>query len=358
MNILITAPSLDVQKNVSGISSVVTTIINNNKQHNYIHFIAGREDGEQGLVKRIGNLVKGYRDLYSILEKEQIDIVHLNLPMNARSLYRDYITTVVAGIRRKKILVHLHGGQYLLHKPNSRALKYIIGYIFSKASDIVCLSKLEKEVVEKEYNITNVKVLENTVDDTYLQLKKNDLHTDGLKVLFLGRLHESKGINIILNAVHQLMQQGHTKLQFIFCGAGPLENEVKQLAATYPGNVIYKGTVSGETKMNALNNADVFLLPSLYGEGLPMSLIEAMACGLVPVVTNDGSMKTFVTNGINGIVVDKNDVLQICGALVELLYDKDKLCKISHTAHVFIEQNYSIKQYIISLNDIYENTVC
>jgi len=91
---------------------------------------------------------------------------------------------------------------------------------------------------------------------------------------------------------------------------------------------------------------------------LPMSLIEAMACGLVPIVTNDGSMKTFVTNNANGIVVDKNSALQICRSLLQLLENRTKLCKISLNAKAYINDNFSISQYINTLNDIYENTVC
>lgn len=358
MNILTTGPSLEIQKNVSGISSVVTTIINNNRQHNYIHFIAGREDGERGIFKRLAGLAKGYRNLYTLLKKESIGVVHLNLPMNARSLYRDYITAVIAHRLNKKLLVHLHGGKYLLTRPGNTLLQYITRYIFSKASNIVCLSNMEKEIVEKEYNLANVKVLENTVDDVYLNLERSTIKKKQLNILFLGRLHESKGVNIILQSVHQLMQQGHTALHFTFCGAGPLEEDVVNLTRRYPENVVYKGTVSGETKYQALQAGDVFLLPSLYGEGLPMSLIEAMACGLVPVVTNDGSMKTFINNDVTGIVVDKHDALQICRTLVELLENDEKLCKISHNTQAYIAQNYSIKQYIISLNDIYENTIC
>ncbi len=353
MNILITAPNLDVRKNVSGISSVVNTIITNDTDHNYTHFIAGREDNEGGIGNRLIRLARGYYDLYKTLVQKKITLVHLNLAMNTKSLFRDYIVFLISYLLNKKIVVHLHGGKFILNSPSSFVLKYIINFIFSNAQHIICLSGLEKNIVEKEYNVTNVKVLENTVDNSYLRILHKEKNIKKLNVLFLGRLHESKGLRYILDTIDELQANAVTELHFTFCGAGPLEKEVKDIVAKYPEFVEFAGTVGGEIKNEILQYADIFLLPSIYGEGLPMALVEAMACGLVPIVTNDGSMGTFIDDDVTGIVVDKCDAPQISRALEGLLNSPEKMARLSKNAKDKIQKNYSIKDYVSSLNDIY-----
>src|SRR5678816_1608085 len=80
----------------------------------------------------------------------------------------------------------------------------------------------------------------------------------------------------------------------------------------------YGGIVSGAEKVKALSAADIFLMPSRY-EGLSMALLEAMAAGCVPIVSNRGSMPTVVEDGRNGFLVDPGDITQIVGKLKFLL---------------------------------------
>jgi glycosyltransferase involved in cell wall biosynthesis len=357
MNVLITAPSLNVNKNVSGISAVVGTIINNNKQTNYLHFLAGKEDESITILKRVVDLVKSYGLLVKILMKNNIDLVHLNLPLNPKSIYREYLVFTLSKLFRKKVMVHLHGGKYLLEQPSNKLLTTIINRMYAGAEMIVCLSDLEKMSIEKAYHLKEVKVLENTVDDLYLNLTQTQKVSNKITVLFLGRLHESKGVNVLISAIKTLMENKNNNLHFIFCGIGPLLNNVLELEAAYPNNVSYQGIVGGEEKNRMLRNAQVFVLPSLYGEGLPMSLIEAMAAGIVPVVTNDGSMKTIVTHGENGFIVDKNSVASLTAQLEALLANPENISTVANNAKTFISTRFSIKKYINALNNYYTASI-
>lgn len=357
MNVLITAPSLNVNKNVSGISSVVSTIIHNNKATKYIHFLAGKEDTNTSMSKRMRDLAKSYVALIRIFRKQPIDLVHLNLPLNPKSIYREFLVFTISRMFQKKILVHVHGGKYLLEQPANKVLNSIIKRIYTGAAMVICLSDIEKQSIEKTYHIRAVKVLENTVDDLYLRLIQSSNSSSKITVLFLGRLHESKGVHVLIASITELMKQNIDNLHFIFCGAGPLLHDVVTLAATYPQNVSYMGIVSGEQKSNMLCEAQIFVLPSLYGEGLPMSLIEAMAAGVVPIVTNDGSMKAIVTHDKTGYIIEKNDVVALSTQLSILANNLEAIKAVSNNAKAFIRQRFSINKYINSLNEYYSISV-
>lgn len=357
MNVLITAPSLNVNRNVSGISSVVGTIIQNNNEITYHHFVAGREDGDNSTLQRLSALGKSYASLVKTFLKKDIDLVHLNLPLNPKSIYRDYLVFTVAKLFGKKVLLHLHGGKYLLQQPNNKLLNTLINRMYIKSEMVVCLSEIEKEIIEKAYTLKGVQVLENTVDDLYLKLTKKEDNNDDLTILFLGRLHESKGVHILLASIKELMQQGNQHVKFIFCGAGPLLDEVLQVAKAYPSNVSYMGVVGGEEKNKMLAASQIFVLPSLYGEGLPMSLIEAMAAGLVPVVTTDGSMAAIVQHGENGFIVEKNNIASLTAQLAYLANNPHKIQTVSQNAKAFAQTRFSVKKYISSLNAFYKASV-
>jgi glycosyltransferase involved in cell wall biosynthesis len=105
------------------------------------------------------------------------------------------------------------------------------------------------------------------------------------RVLFLGRIHPKKGLDLLLSAWAGL---GGLQKNWELVIAGPDEkghlNEIKKLAGGLglEDSIHFTGPVTGEVKNALLYSADLFVLPS-YSEGFPMSLLEAMACG-VPVV--------------------------------------------------------------------------
>ncbi|NJO25609.1 MAG: glycosyltransferase family 4 protein [Bacteroidia bacterium] len=102
--------------------------------------------------------------------------------------------------------------------------------------------------------------------------------------MFIGRISNTKGLDFIYTALSKLKKL-NLNFKFIMAGAGPQQNEyVQKFASLLGNNFEFKGVVSGQTKTALYQSCHVFLLPSLF-EGLPMSLLEAMSFGLVPVVT-------------------------------------------------------------------------
>ncbi len=111
------------------------------------------------------------------------------------------------------------------------------------------------------------------------------LEKTGRRVLFLGRIHPKKGLDLLLPAWAKL---GSLRSGWELVIAGPDEQgylaRVREMARSLglQEQIVFTGPVSGETKLSLLNSSELFVLPS-HSEGFPMTILEAMACG-VPVV--------------------------------------------------------------------------
>jgi glycosyltransferase involved in cell wall biosynthesis len=115
------------------------------------------------------------------------------------------------------------------------------------------------------------------------------LRKDGPRVLFLGRIHPKKGLDLLLPAWAGL---GARRAEWELVIAGPDEAgylaEMRALARSLDlgERVIFTGLVTGEAKTRLLHSADLFVLPS-YSEGFPMSVLEAWACGVPVAATRE-----------------------------------------------------------------------
>ena len=106
--------------------------------------------------------------------------------------------------------------------------------------------------------------------------------------------------------------------------------------------------------MDVIFQADFFLLPSKF-EGLPMALLESMSMGLIPIVTNVGSMDLLIKDGFNGIKVNKNNIDDLYLKTKKILQDSNLQNEISKNAIHTVVNFHNIENYIIALNSIYNS---
>jgi glycosyltransferase EpsD len=115
-----------------------------------------------------------------------------------------------------------------------------------------------------------------------------------------------------------------SNLQYVICGRGPLEDDLKRLAASL--DIAEHVHLLGYRKdiLELCNCSDIFVFMSLQ-EGLPAALMEAMACGTPCICSNIRGHEDLIENGKSGILVE-NDVNELADAIYKLYNDK-YLCK-------------------------------
>ncbi|MFT4217169.1 MAG: glycosyltransferase [Micropruina sp.] len=144
------------------------------------------------------------------------------------------------------------------------------------------------------------------------------------RLLFVGRLDKVKGVTVLFDAVAELATSG-AKLELTLVGDGPQRAELEARAAALgiDGAVRFTGYQSQPAVQEHLRRCDVFVLPS-FAEGVPVSLMEAMAQGKPVIATNVGGVTELVTDGVNGRVVIPGNVAALRDAIAELVADEQK----------------------------------
>ena len=352
MNILITAPSLDPTKNVSGIGTIVNTIMKNNGKQRYFHYLLGRPDDPSNKLSWLIQVIKQLCAFPFFVKRNRIDIVHQNLPFDPKGLAREYIINSWCRLLKVPAVLHIHGGVFLMKKTTNPLFFKISKSLFKHSKQVIVLSEIETQSLAENYGFKNAFVLPNSIDIAEYETKEKKINLQYPTFLFLGRIHESKGIEEIISALKKLKK--HQLFKFIACGNGPLKDQLVANCEMILGeNFEYAGIVSGTQKIDIIKKADFFLLPSRYGEGLPMALLETMANGVIPIVTNDASMKYIIKSGINGICVNKNDPEDLYEKMCTVVSDESLSNLLSIKATETIAEKYNIDDYIKKLNAIY-----
>lgn len=358
--VIITAPSLDPTQNVSGVSSVVQFIIDNNKEHEYTHFELGKKDKEKRGIGNVTRILKCYKNWKKTLKGHNC-IVHYSFPLSAPSILRDPLFMNYARKKGVPMVVHLHGGVFLTAPKIPYVLRKILQWVFSWDVPFIVLSEGEKDILQNRWGAKHVEVLPNCPEPPQLQKVSADEESlptqgglEGLSLGYLGRIEVNKGMDELLEACKILKAEG-IPYKLRLAGKEVHEGEYIPLFERELGdNFEYAGLVSGETKRNFLRSLDILTMPT-YFEGLPVSLLECMSYGAVPVITPVGSIPTVVKDNENGIFITLKDVNSIVAAIKQLHANPDILKRLSANAQKTIADNFSARKYIEKLNAIYDS---
>jgi glycosyltransferase involved in cell wall biosynthesis len=150
------------------------------------------------------------------------------------------------------------------------------------------------------------------------------------QILYVGRLHPSKGLRYLVDAVRSLPENQRPRMYFIGDaprGQAQYENDLKE---TMSGLAItMTGRVSHSEVRDYLLQGGIFVLPSLI-EGMPNALLEAMAVGIPCIATAVGGVPDIIRNCENGLIVPPGDSSELANAIARLQGDPELRSKLSH----------------------------
>jgi colanic acid/amylovoran biosynthesis glycosyltransferase len=174
-----------------------------------------------------------------------------------------------------------------------------------------------------------------------------------------GRLIEKKGLPVTLRAFAVFLRQ-HPNATLTIAGEGPLLGELQNLARelNIEGNVSFTGFISQEQLRVIYYASHIFLHPSQTGrdgnqEGIPNSMLEAMASGLPVFATQHGGIPEAIENGVSGELVPERDHEKLAAALLDAVKNPGFLSRIARNGAQVVRRNFDLNSQARRLEDIY-----
>jgi colanic acid/amylovoran biosynthesis glycosyltransferase len=178
-----------------------------------------------------------------------------------------------------------------------------------------------------------------------------------------GRLIEKKGLPITLRAFALFLRQ-HPSANLTIAGEGPLLGELQKLAGelNIDNRVSFTGFVSQEQLREIYDESHIFVHPSQTGhdgnqEGIPNSMLEAMASGLPVFATQHGGIPEAIENGVSGVLVPERDHEKLAAALLDALKDPGFLSRTAFNGAGFVRKNFDLRAQAQRLEEIYLRTI-
>ncbi|GHT87878.1 hypothetical protein FACS189474_1850 [Bacteroidia bacterium] len=169
--------------------------------------------------------------------------------------------------------------------------------------------------------------------------------------LFIGRLSQEKGVDYL---VETFQSNG---LDLLIGGDGPLKQDVTEACKRFP-RIQYLGSLTKEQVQQQMQCCTALIFPSIWYEGMPITLIEAFAAGLPIIAGNLGVMSSMIRDGYNGLLFEAGNSLDLAARVAEW-QSKSPAEKeqFSQNARQTYLDNYTPEKNSIQLLSIYRSVI-
>ncbi len=257
-----------------------------------------------------------------------------------------FSTTMVAAlvkrVVRKPLVVTMHLGSMNL-------LGGIIGFltsayertaarwILNSSNHIIAVSRA---VLEQGLSLGiprhKVSVIPNGVNlQDFSPSRRKVNRSEAKKIVFVGRLLFNKGVQYLVKAAPAILSRH--PVEFVIVGDGPMKYDIVRMTETQGVRHAFKFLCAVPSVSEVLRESDIFVRPSLT-EGMPLTVLEAMACGLPVVATRVAGTPEIVTHGVTGLLCPPRDVERLAEAILKLVENPEMASHLGSNARRFVEQ--------------------
>jgi len=326
---------------------------------------------------------KSHPSFYKILRFNASLLNKKNMEVDVVHTHTRYSALVANNLFSKPIIFSVHNAEAWISAPPT--IKERLKYHFVRQIEINAIEKSTSCLVVSQSlmatitrnirrKLDNLVYFPNAVDLSLFNssekkeiLSKYKFNESKLIILQVGRIHPRKGIHTLLQAAASLKEVA-TEIQFIVIGPyysytgsnvsfDYLEDLREIMRTERIRNVRFLGgqlPYSDILKLYA--SSDIYVSTS-YAEGMPLSILEAMASGKPIVATNVGGNSELVSNNVNGLLFKPGDHLELSNLILRLYDDADLRKKMGQRSRNIIENCYTWEQRTESLISIYKKAI-
>lgn len=301
-------------------------------------------------------IISLFFNLMWIVRKYDIDIIHAH-----STIPTGFIGVIVAKIMKKPVFITAHGMD-INNFENNSFFKQLITFSLNNCNKAIAVSNdlagkmrllgIDKDKIIVLRNAVNTDIFKPT---ELKKVRKNYAIKDNILILFVGYLDTFKGIFELIDAFYEV-NKGNKNTTLMIIGEGPKKNELKKrvLKIGLEKSVIFTGKIPSIDIYEYYQSADIFVLPS-HTEGLPLVIIEAMACGIPVIASSVGGISEVVEDNINGFLVPPHNTSLLAYKLSILINDPSLREKFAENTLKTIKQSFNANNKTKKLIELYRN---
>lgn len=320
----------------------------------------GKTRGSFGFLHPIVDQIR----FRSALKQFTPSLVQLNPSLNLKSLLRDGAFVWQAKRSGYPVLVFFRGWDDTFEKKWMGKYFWYFRKTIGQADGVIVLASHFKACL-RQWGVQAPIFLETTsVDDRMLdgvdvQKKwQNVEQVKEIKILFLARLEREKGAFETIEAVKILLEQS-LPVHLTVSGDGKIKQELQNFAKELgiaEQRINFTGDIRGKDKQRALQSHHLYCFPTYYGEGMPNSVLEAMAFGMPVVTRGVGGLADFFENEKMGYLVKDRSPDSIATCLKAIVSDKHKMSEMGNYNAEYAKKNF-MAQVVANRLQAIHNTI-
>lgn len=308
---------------------------------------------------KLGKIYGTLKTLFIITIKAiftKYDVVYFTCSRSMMGSIKDIVLINIVSLKGVRIVNHLHGSDLKEFLDNSpRWYQKILLHSYKKVdTSIVLLDSMKSQF--SDFTNIKVEVVPNFYDKE-LDKKLAEKDKNKINLVYLSNIMSSKGIFELIDSF-EILSKKYDNVYLNIAGVYIADEymNINELQKNFESKISqndrikYLGKTFGEEKVKLLQSSDIFVLPSYYkSEALPISIIEAMACGNAVVTTNYKYLPEVVRKK-NGVLVEPKSVDSLVTGIENLINDKSILINMQKFNKNEAKEKYSLNRYIENLN--------
>jgi glycosyltransferase involved in cell wall biosynthesis len=326
------------------------------RDYDLLHFQVGSEGRGENALQKLMRFTLSPLHLALFLLRTDARVVHMNASLDLKSYWRDLAYSIVARLLGRRVVNQIHGGAMPQNLFRGNPFLTWLLRRFLVSSDVVTvLSSAELNAYRAFDSRIKVHLVPNAIDPAGLADQMRSYNTGGpLKLVYVGRLVRAKGLFEVIEALKELKRAGR-EFKLSIAGGGPDQNDLMAAsqAAGLEDRVRFLGGVFAAEKCRLWLESDLFVFPT-YMEGLPYSLLEAMAAGCVPVTTPVAALPDVMRDGEHGLFVPVKDAGALAVAVAALDDDRERMIRMAKAARRRVLERYTVARLADDFRKLYD----
>lgn len=232
-----------------------------------------------------------------------------------------FTATLASKFYKIPLMVEIHGEEYFRFLEKNTFIVKMMKYTFDHARKTRSLNSEMTRKLKKYGIIKNVIEIPNRVNlDIFKNQKKDFRISNQIKFISVGRFVWEKDYLNLIKALHN----SNIDFRLTLIGGGPLKNEYEKyiIENKLDSDVVLIDWIEQKDMIDMIVNSDIYIQSSV-SEGMPRTILEAMALSMPIISTNVGSIEGVLKNGENSIVINPNKVDELVNAIITLTNDDE-----------------------------------